>query len=289
MLLAVSGNNLFAGTLYGGVFLSTNNGTNWTVVNNGLTSTKILALAVCDSNLFAGTDGGDGIYLSTNNGTSWTAVNNGISDANTFAVSGTNIFAGSDDGYVYLSSNNGTSWTAVQNNLPRYYIRGLAVSGTNLFVAMDGAGVYLSTNKGASWTWANDELTDYRVWPLAVNETYLFVGTIFSGVWKRSLSDFPTSVTNELNALPKDFTLSQNYPNPFNPSTTINYSLPKEGNVKLTVYNSIGCKVTTIVNDHKPAGNYSVQFNAANLASGIYMYRLESGNYSAAKKLIILK
>jgi hypothetical protein len=86
-----------------------------------------------------------------------------------------------------------------------------------------------------------------------------------------------------------DFSLGQNYPNPFNPSTTINYSLPISGNVKLTIYNSIGSKVATLVNEYKPAGTYSVNFNASNLASGIYLYRLESGTYSAAKKLILIK
>jgi hypothetical protein len=92
-------------------------------------------------------------------------------------------------------------------------------------------------------------------------------------------------VTSEIT----EFALQQNYPNPFNPSTIINYSLSKEGNIKLTIYNSIGSKVTTIVNEYKPAGNYSVQFNGGNLASGIYLYRLESGNYSATKKFIMLK
>jgi hypothetical protein len=98
-----------------------------------------------------------------------------------------------------------------------------------------------------------------------------------------------TCVNSLGNAELKTFQLQQNYPNPFNPSTTINYSLPKSGYVKLTVYNAIGIKVATIVNEYKQAGNYSVQFNAANLASGIYLYRLESGNYSAAKKLILVK
>jgi ELWxxDGT repeat protein len=94
-------------------------------------------------------------------------------------------------------------------------------------------------------------------------------------------------VTN--NESPKVFVLYQNYPNPFNPTTTINYSLAKDGHVKLTVYNAIGSKAATIVNEYKPAGNYSVQFNGSNLASGIYLYRLESGNYSTAKKFILLK
>ena len=85
------------------------------------------------------------------------------------------------------------------------------------------------------------------------------------------------------------YLLYQNYPNPFNPSTTINYSLPKAGFVKLNIYNILGSKVATIVNDYKPAGNYSVQFDSSNLASGVYLYRLEVGNYSAAKKFILMK
>jgi|CZKP01.1.fsa_nt_gi YD repeat-containing protein len=97
-----------------------------------------------------------------------------------------------------------------------------------------------------------------------------------------------TSVaSDQLNTL--SFNLQQNYPNPFNPTTTINYSLAKEGHVKLTVYNAIGSQVAAIVDEYKPAGNYSIQFNGSNLASGIYLYRLETGNYNAAKKLILLK
>src|SRR5664280_1537131 len=98
-----------------------------------------------------------------------------------------------------------------------------------------------------------------------------------------------TGVDQTTFVAPKEFSLNQNYPNPFNPVTTIKYSIAKEGNVKLTVYNAIGSKVTTIVNEYKPAGNYSVQFNGSNLASGIYFYRLESGSYSASKKFILMK
>ena len=89
--------------------------------------------------------------------------------------------------------------------------------------------------------------------------------------------------------LPKKFILNQNYPNPFNPNTTIEYSLPNSGNVKLTVYNAIGSKVATIINEFKPAGNYSAQFNGTCIPSGIYFYRLESGTFSTTKKFILLK
>jgi hypothetical protein len=104
-----------------------------------------------------------------------------------------------------------------------------------------------------------------------------------------AITDTLTDVKDEELESVKDYQLYQNYPNPFNPSTTINYSLPKRGIVKLTVYNILGSKVATIINEYKPAGNYSVQINGSNLASGVYLYRLESGNYSASKKFILMK
>lgn len=87
----------------------------------------------------------------------------------------------------------------------------------------------------------------------------------------------------------KSFSLSQNYPNPFNPTTTIKYSIANEGPVKLSVYNVLGSKISDLVNGNKPAGNYSVEFNAKDLSSGMYLYKLESGNYTAVKKLLLLK
>jgi hypothetical protein len=98
--------------------------------------------------------------------------------------------------------------------------------------------------------------------------------------------------SNELEVnfiIPDKYSLEQNYPNPFNPSSTINYSLAKDGNVKLVVYNSLGSKVTTIVNEFKQAGNYSVQFNGGNLPSGIYFYRLEAGQFTQVRKMMLLK
>jgi hypothetical protein len=95
--LAVSGANLFAGTSGGGVFLSTNSGTNWTAVNTGLTDTLVKSLALSGTNLFAGTEGGR-VFLSTDNGTQWTAVDTGLASfaVNVLAVSGGNLFAGTD-------------------------------------------------------------------------------------------------------------------------------------------------------------------------------------------------
>ncbi|NWG29452.1 MAG: T9SS type A sorting domain-containing protein [Ignavibacteriaceae bacterium] len=86
-----------------------------------------------------------------------------------------------------------------------------------------------------------------------------------------------------------DYKLQQNYPNPFNPTTSISFSIPKNGFVTLKVYDILGKEVAELVNEIKEAGNYSVTFNASELPSGIYFYTLTSGNFTATKKLILLK
>ena len=88
---------------------------------------------------------------------------------------------------------------------------------------------------------------------------------------------------------PDSFILNQNYPNPFNPTTTISYSLPKSSMVKLQIINVLGEVIETLVNEEKATGNYKVIFNASSLTSGIYFYRLQSGNFATTKKLILLK
>ncbi len=85
------------------------------------------------------------------------------------------------------------------------------------------------------------------------------------------------------------YQLSQNYPNPFNPSTNIEYQIPSSGFVSLKVYDILGREVAALVNEKKPAGIYKVKFNSENLSSGIYIYRIKSGNYFQTKKMIILK
>jgi hypothetical protein len=86
-----------------------------------------------------------------------------------------------------------------------------------------------------------------------------------------------------------DYKLEQNYPNPFNPSTKIEYDLPKEGMISLKIYDMLGREVKTLVNEHKNAGSYNIEFNANHLTSGIYFYRLTSGNFTQVKKLILIK
>ncbi len=89
--------------------------------------------------------------------------------------------------------------------------------------------------------------------------------------------------------LPKEYKLYQNYPNPFNPTTTIQYNLSKAGKVELAVYDLLGRKVKTLANEFKPQGFYNVEFNADKLPSGVYIYRIVTSDFSASRKMILLK
>jgi len=111
------------------------------------------------------------------------------------------------------------------------------------------------------------------------------------GAYKFSITDLKGTITDitEVAELPTDFKLEQNYPNPFNPTTTIRYSLPQANTVSLTVFNMLGQRVATLVNAQQSAGTYSVNFNAANLSSGVYFYRLQSGKQVSVQKMLLLK
>ena len=98
-----------------------------------------------------------------------------------------------------------------------------------------------------------------------------------------------SDVTLSDESLPKIFNLNQNYPNPFNPITTVQYSIPQRSNVTLKVYDVLGNEIAELVNEEKGMGVYSVSFDASNLASGIYLYKIQAGSFVETKKMILLK
>ena len=180
---AMNGSNIFAGTEFNGVFLSTNNGSNWIAVNNGLTNLNIKALIVIGTNIYAGTYGG-GVFVSTNNGNSWTTANTGLTHTyiTSFAVSGSNFYAGTMGG-VFLSTNNGSSWTAINNGINKY-IYSIAASGSNVYAGTDG-GVYKSTNSGSTWSFYTVSYGDI-VNSIAFCGNFIFAATLGHGVYVSS-------------------------------------------------------------------------------------------------------
>ncbi len=109
-----------------------------------------------------------------------------------------------------------------------------------------------------------------------------------TGYYKLYWRDSTSTVVNDENKIFK-FEFSQNYPNPFNPNTTIKYTIPSAGLITIKVFDVLGKEVATLVNAEKPARNYEIEFNAANLTSGIYFYQLKAGSFVETKKMILLR
>jgi hypothetical protein len=107
--------------------------------------------------------------------------------------------------------------------------------------------------------------------------------------WLTTGSDPGTSSVEMVPGVPTDFALTQNYPNPFNPVTRIDYSIPEKNHVTLKVYNLVGQEVATLFDGIQPVGKYTVSFDGKSLASGVYFYRLQAGEFSVTKKLILMK
>jgi hypothetical protein len=148
------------------------------------------------------------------------------------------------------------------------------------------------------WGFPNNRLYP-PTWPLPENLAYTNTALLHAGTDGYALGDLnwfpdqkatwkPTDV-RLIDQLPEAFSLSQNYPNPFNPSTTIEFSLPKQSKVTLTVYNILGQEVATLVSATLSAGRYSAQFNGSKVSSGTYIYRLTADNFIKTSKMLLIK
>lgn len=154
-----------------------------------------------------------------------------------------------------------------------------SAEGRTMGVYRENAG-----NKGVFMTF--DPLT------LDTQPSYYWTEAEVHSVVKASLEWFGTPVSVKENGAPgviTNYSLSQNYPNPFNPETKISFSIAKTGNVSLAVYNVVGQKVADLVNEQRAAGNYQITWNANDLASGVYFYRLEVGDYTRTLKMMLLR
>jgi photosystem II stability/assembly factor-like uncharacterized protein len=309
--LFVGTEGVFPGT-EGGVFRSADNGTSWTAINSGLLpKTDVYTLAVSHNgtggtNLYAGgtirEDTYHGcIYLSTNNGTQWAEVSSGLTGTSfsyfgvrSFGVNGTDVFASLENSFL-RSADGGNTWTRLDSWPTDQQIMAFAASGTNLFVAtLDSygahGGVVQSTDNGASWIPVDSGLpTDRWVSSFAIVGTSLFAGTSGAGVWSRPLSEMITSVDPVTGQLPHGYWLSQNYPNPFNSTTEIQFSILNRQLTIVKVYDMLGREVTTLVNEVKTPGTYTVRCDGSHLASGVYFYQLRTGTFGETRKLLLLR
>ncbi len=291
--------------------------TNWTKLtntNNGNTITAVSASTTPANIVFYGNNAGQVFRIDSANSGNPTPVN--ISGASfpsggyvsCIAVSSTDankimvVFSSYNVASIFYTSNATSAtptWTNGGGNLEPSTdgpsVRWATISnfgGSPTYFVGTSVGLYSTTTlNGSSTVWAQEGpatiannicgMIDHRE-----SDGLVVVATHGGGVYSATQV---TGIESETSSIPTDYALNQNYPNPFNPSTKIKFNLPSSSNVKLTIYDITGRKVKELVNRDLAAGVHTVDFNASNLASGTYIYRIQAGSFVQSKKMILLK
>jgi len=241
------------------------------------------------------------VFKSTDQGLHWMAVNTPLSTAGEFHGIQTIVFQDSLTGFaggvdypyndtastLVKTNDGGLSWTEVSSFLPIYPSTLVYIPNTNnvsLFVT-SGQGAGRTDDGGANW---KKLLSTEPVGPLSFANPNVGWAANSSGIVKYA-GDQPTTVTDYHQARPESFQLAQNHPNPFNPSTNIQFTLARRIYVKLKVFDILGREVASLVDKTLDQGTHNVVFEANDLASGIYFYRLQAGAFVQTKKLTLLR
>jgi len=191
-----------------------------------------------------------------------------------------------DDNTIHGYSGLSKNWTSVTMDEPAYWL------GAKGYIGLIATLKYLGYHKFYAFNGLHDKWVE-----LPYSGTYVTLGVgERTALVVRSDTMYAfdpqaaiTSVQNITHASPTTFNLEQNYPNPFNPFTNISFSLPSKSLVSLKVFDLLGREVTTIISEILPAGNYTRQWNAINMSSGVYFYRLHAGSFSETRKLVLLR
>lgn len=288
--LCVKEDSLFAGTYGHGVFLSIDDGQSWVPRNTGMEDTYIWSIIRQGNDLYAAAADNRGAYRSSDGGRKWVKINKSLgyyTSAWCLAATPAGIFAGTDIG-VYFSANRGDSWQLMIKGMTDLTIRSLATSGNDIF-ACTYSGIFQSSDSGANWRLVNEEFTDPNPWAIGVHGQYLFVAGIMGNFARRPLSEMITTVDYAHSNPIEDFSLAQNYPNPFNSSTTFEFMVPRTDYVTLSIHDLLGREITRIKNEKMNPGKYSLLWQAEDIASGVYYYRLGVGHFIKTKKLVLLR
>ncbi len=231
----------------------------------------------------------DYMMLSTDGGYNFASIN--IPPLKELAFDYTdNIIYGVTQRKIYKSNDNGLTWS--MSDVP-FHLNTMEVSpdNNNIIYAGSETGLYRSTNQGISWYAYNNSFSPSKnVIGLSkdLNSGDTIIVSTEDAVYK-VFRDFLTGFGNANNLIPEEYRLEQNYPNPFNPSTTIKFQLMKPGITTLKIYDGLGREVTSLVNNALQAGSYEIEFNASQYPSGIYYYKITSGEFSQTKKMILAK
>ena len=287
------GGDLFAGTLLDGVYYSPDEGANWSALNDGIPSGSAIWSLKNNGNIIYAAAGSNGVYKRAIGDPSWTAINTGLSgaDLREIFISGNTILAGYAG--LYVTTDQGLSWTSISNGpIAGKTIRSIFAleNGSKILAGTYNNGMYASTNSGTEFTAVSTGLPVLaEVNAINLVDADVFIGLTGHGVWKRPLAEMIVGIKTISTEIPSGYKLEQNYPNPFNPETNIKFALPKNGKVMLSVFDLTGKEISVLVNGFLNAGTYEYNFSAKSMTSGIYFYRLSANNFTAVKKMILVK
>jgi len=286
----------WAADLQGHIIHTTNAGTNWVLQSSlGISTFKIYF-----SDLLNGwvTGFGSVVKYTSNGGTSWVdRTPPGVDplgyiwsikflNQNTGWMAGLNYNSYS----LFRTTNGGVHWDSCAVSPRPSIIWGLSFVNAMTGYACAPSAIFKTTNGGVNWvsqTLPPNTPILYDI-QFANADTGFAVGQNATILYTTSGGQ-PIGITPISTQIPKSFLLSQNYPNPFNPSTNISIAIPKTGFVKLFIYDALGREVVTLVNQQLNAGIYKVDWNASKQASGIYFYKLITGDHSETKKMVLVK
>ena len=285
-----------------GAIKTTDGGTTWNPVNINNDKYDKRYIYFADENL-GFISGHSTLYKTTDGGDNWDtlAVGTNSQDLNskvTFINSTTGFFG--KKGQIFKTTDRGDTWTdaPIDNHSVPQQIQfpsdsiGYAICTTDTF-GIPVHVIFKTTDGGNNWSDLTDKL------PGSTGFQYLFFTDENTGYLAGSAGIIKTTTGGEKVAtsvrqlknvyVPSDYKLYQNFPNPFNPTTTIRFEIPVKSTVKLEIFNILGELVTTLVSGELKAGTYDYNWNADNIASGIYFYRLTADKSQIAKKLLLLK
>ena len=282
------GDTLFANTAGAGLVCSVNGGQSWYTTRRLYNDTAVEQFSLDGDSLFVGCTRG-GVFRSSDNGVSWVHLTPWLGDTivRAIATNGRFVYAGTWGAGIYRSTDYGNHWLASNNGVSQREVGAICVVGDTVFAGFaNGAGVFMSTDSGISWHDVNEGLTDRDIVAFCVWHGFLFAGGGgSSGVWRRPLSDF--NAVKE-GSYAQSETL-QCYPNPASSETTISFSLAQPSVVGLSVVDILGREIKLIGSKEMNAGLHSIDWDLANLPSGVFTCLLELGNVVIDRKLIVRK
>ncbi len=229
--------------------------------------------------------GGSGIFYSNDLGKNWIKADSLDDDIYSLAFTSQGTLIAGGNGRIFKSIDFAKSWELVYDKAFDYF-KDIIVVDTTIIAASRGDGIFISHDEGNSWEKSSEGLRTNDVISLCSDEN----GIIYAGTYKYGVFSTKeiTKIIDEPCQIPKGYLLN-NYPNPFNSTTNIPFSIYEKSHISLIIYDILGRKISTLVDDQKEHGKYTVKFNASNLSSGVYYIRLITNKFYETKKMVLIR